>query len=180
MIYREAGQYKVSYQADQAIFPIAQDRVVMLALLAVAFFVVPFVATEYVYRAVLIPTVILALAAIGLNVLMGYCGQVSLGSGAFMRTHDDALKRRICETDTRPEILVVNREVRRPCWGETLATRVKRLRRISRVVWHGLEVIPQTVVHHQVGSDLIAILRIQTNLRRSRAVCWRLGRNCYL
>ncbi len=84
MIYREAGQYKVSYQADEAIFPIAQDRVVMLALLAVAFFVVPLVASEYVYRAVLIPTVILALAAIGLNVLMGYCGQVSLGSGAFM------------------------------------------------------------------------------------------------
>ncbi len=84
MIYREAGQYKVSYHADQAIFPIAQDRFVMLALLAVAFLVVPFVASEYTYRAVLIPTVILALAAIGLNVLMGYCGQVSLGSGAFM------------------------------------------------------------------------------------------------
>jgi branched-chain amino acid transport system permease protein len=84
VIYREAGQYKVSYQADQAIFPIAQDRLVILALLAIAFLVVPFVASEYVYRAVLIPTVILALAAIGLNVLMGYCGQVSLGSGAFM------------------------------------------------------------------------------------------------
>src|SRR5690242_10933658 len=56
----------------------------MLVLLAIAFLVVPFVASEYVYRAVLIPTVILALAAIGLNLLMGYCGQVSLGSGAFM------------------------------------------------------------------------------------------------
>ena len=84
MIYREAGQYKVSYEADQAIFPIAQDRFVMLALLVIAFVVVPFITTEYVYRAVLIPTAILALAAIGLNVLMGYCGQVSLGSGAFM------------------------------------------------------------------------------------------------
>jgi branched-chain amino acid transport system permease protein len=84
VFYREAGQYKASYQADQAIFPIAQDRFVMLALLAIAFLVVPFVASEYVYRAVLIPVVILSLAAIGLNVLMGYCGQVSLGSGAFM------------------------------------------------------------------------------------------------
>ena len=84
MFYREAGQYKASYEADQAIFPIAQDRFVMLALLAIAFLVVPLVASEYVYRAVLIPVVILALAAIGLNVLMGYCGQVSLGSGAFM------------------------------------------------------------------------------------------------
>ena len=84
MFYREAGQFKASYEADQAIFPIAQDRTVMLALLAIAFIVVPLVTTEYVYRAVLIPVVILSLAAIGLNVLMGYCGQVSLGSGAFM------------------------------------------------------------------------------------------------
>src|SRR5215468_528522 len=84
MLYREAGQFKTSYRADQAIFPIAQDRLVMLALLAVAFLVVPMVASEYLYRAVLIPVVILGLAAIGLNVLMGYCGQVSLGSGAFM------------------------------------------------------------------------------------------------
>ena len=84
MFYREAGQYKASYEADQAIFPIAQDRVVMLALLLIAFVAVPLLASEYVYRAVLIPVVILSLAAIGLNVLMGYCGQVSLGSGAFM------------------------------------------------------------------------------------------------
>ena len=84
MFYREAGQYKASYGADQAIFPIAQDRFVVLAGMAVAFLVVPFLASEYTYRAVLIPTVILTLAAIGLNVLMGYCGQVSLGSGAFM------------------------------------------------------------------------------------------------
>ena len=84
MFYREAGQYKASYQSDQAIFPIAQDRIAMLALLVVAFVGVPLLASEYVYRAVLIPVVILSLAAIGLNVLMGYCGQVSLGSGAFM------------------------------------------------------------------------------------------------
>jgi branched-chain amino acid transport system permease protein len=84
VLYREAGQYKASYEADQAIFPIAQDRIIILALLAVAFLIVPFVVSEYTYRAVLIPVVILSLAAIGLNVLMGYCGQVSLGSGAFM------------------------------------------------------------------------------------------------
>jgi branched-chain amino acid transport system permease protein len=84
VIYREAGQYKTTYQSDQAIFPIAQDRFVVLAVLAIAYFIVPLMASEYVYRAVLIPTVILGLAAIGLNVLMGYCGQVSLGSGAFM------------------------------------------------------------------------------------------------
>jgi branched-chain amino acid transport system permease protein len=84
VLYREAGQFKASYAADQAIFPIAQDRIVMLALLVIAFVGVPLVASEYAYRAVLIPVVMLSLAAIGLNILMGYCGQVSLGSGAFM------------------------------------------------------------------------------------------------
>jgi branched-chain amino acid transport system permease protein len=84
VLYREAGQFKASYAADQAIFPIAQDRLAMLGLLVIAFVGVPLVASEYAYRAVLIPVVILSLAAIGLNILMGYCGQVSLGSGAFM------------------------------------------------------------------------------------------------
>src|ERR1700730_10723138 len=84
VFYREAGQYKASYQSDQAIFPIAQDRIALLGLLLMAFSAVPVLASEYTYRAVLIPVVILSLAAIGLNVLMGYCGQVSLGSGAFM------------------------------------------------------------------------------------------------
>ena len=84
MIYRENGQFKASYRADQQIFPIAQDRIALLALLAVAFFVVPALASDYLFRAVLIPFLIMALAALGVNVLVGYCGQISLGSGAFM------------------------------------------------------------------------------------------------
>ena len=40
--------------------------------------------SEYLLRAILIPFLILSLAAIGLNILTGYCGQLSLGSGAFM------------------------------------------------------------------------------------------------
>lgn len=84
MIYRENGQFKTSYRADQAIFPIAQDRIAILALLAVAFVVVPFAAPEYLFRAILIPFLILSLAALGLNILVGYCGQISLGTGAFM------------------------------------------------------------------------------------------------
>ena len=35
-------------------------------------------------RAILIPFLILSLAALGLNILVGYCGQISLGTGAFM------------------------------------------------------------------------------------------------
>ena len=33
MFYRENGQFKTTYRADQQIFPILQDRMAMLALL---------------------------------------------------------------------------------------------------------------------------------------------------
>ncbi len=84
MLYREAGQIKTSYVADQAIFPIAQDRWFIFGLLAVAFIVVPLVGNDYWLGSILIPFLIYALAAIGLNVLTGYCGQLSLGTGGFM------------------------------------------------------------------------------------------------
>ena len=84
MFYRENGQFKTSYQADQQIFPIAQDRWAVLLIIAAAFLVVPMVGSDYLFRAILIPFLIMALAALGVNVLVGYCGQISLGSGAFM------------------------------------------------------------------------------------------------
>ena len=84
MLYRENGQFKTSYRSDSQIFPIAQDRIAIGLLLALAVFGVPLLADEYLFRAILIPFLILALAALGLNILVGYCGQISLGTGAFM------------------------------------------------------------------------------------------------
>ena len=84
MFYREAGQFKTSYVADGQIFPIRQDRVGMLLLLAVAFVAIPLLASEYWFSAILMPFLVLALAALGLNILTGYAGQLSLGSAAFM------------------------------------------------------------------------------------------------
>ena len=84
MFYRENGQFKTSYRADQQIFPILQDRVGVILLVAAAFLVVPFVATDYFFLSILIPFCIMALAAVGVNILVGYCGQITLGSGAFM------------------------------------------------------------------------------------------------
>ena len=84
MFYREAGQFKTSYGADQQILPIRQDRIGMAVLLAVAFLGVPMFASEYWFSAILIPFLIFALAALGLNILTGYAGQLSLGSAAFM------------------------------------------------------------------------------------------------
>jgi branched-chain amino acid transport system permease protein len=84
MFYRESGQFKTSYAADQQIFPIAQDRWAMSILMLVAFVVVPLIANDYWLRSILIPFLIFSLAAIGLNILTGYCGQLSLGTAGFM------------------------------------------------------------------------------------------------
>src|SRR6201991_634814 len=92
MLYREAGQFKTSSAADMAMFPIRQDRSALAMLLVAAFVGVPLLASfhvwpfggEYLLRAILIPFLILSLAAVGVNILVGYCGQISLGSGAFM------------------------------------------------------------------------------------------------
>ena len=84
MLYRENGQFKTTYRADQQIFPITQDRAAIGLLLAFAFIGVPLLASNYLYSSILIPLVIMSLAAIGVNILVGYCGQISLGSGAFM------------------------------------------------------------------------------------------------
>ena len=84
MIYREVGQFKASYAADQAIFPIRQDRWLMIAALAAAYLVVPMVGSEYWLLTIMVPFLVYGLAALGLNLLTGYAGQLSLGTGGFM------------------------------------------------------------------------------------------------
>jgi len=84
MFYRENGQFKSTYASDQQMLPILQDRVVMYGLLAFAFVGMPFVASDYVFLSLLIPFLILTVAAIGLNLLVGYCGQISIGHASFM------------------------------------------------------------------------------------------------
>ncbi|HKN30627.1 MAG TPA: branched-chain amino acid ABC transporter permease [Roseiarcus sp.] len=84
MFYREAGQYKTTYAADLAIFPIRQDRYGLMLILIVAFVVIPAVGDQFFINTMMIPFLILSLAAIGLNLLTGYTGLLSLGTGAFM------------------------------------------------------------------------------------------------
>src|SRR6266403_5909852 len=84
MLYREAGQFKSTYAADQQIFPILQDRVAILVLLVVAFVVVPLIGNQYWFSAILTPFLVLSLATLGRNILTGYAGQLSLGTAAFM------------------------------------------------------------------------------------------------
>ena len=84
MIYRDTGQFKHSYEKDQELFAISQDRWCIVILLVIAFFVIPVFATDYWLQAILIPFLIFSLAALGLNLLTGYAGQLSLGTGGFM------------------------------------------------------------------------------------------------
>src|SRR5215213_6142486 len=84
MLYREAGQYKTNYAADVSVFPLREDRIGLLAVLVLAFGVVPFVSNDFMLQAVLIPFLVFSLAAIALNILTGYTGLISLGTGAFM------------------------------------------------------------------------------------------------
>ncbi|GAB7562773.1 branched-chain amino acid ABC transporter permease [Methylobacillus methanolivorans] len=84
MIYRESGQFITSYRADQRIFKLWQQRWAFYALLGFAFAVVPFIGNDYWFSAILIPFLVLSLAGLGLNLLTGYAGQLSLGSAAFM------------------------------------------------------------------------------------------------
>jgi len=84
MLYRETGQFKTSYAADAAVFPILQDRIGIAAILAFAFIAIPLTLPDFWISAVLIPILVFSLAAIGLNLLTGYAGQISLGTGAFM------------------------------------------------------------------------------------------------
>ena len=84
MLYREAGQFKTTYRADMVTFPILQDRIGIAVILLIAFVVIPFFATNYFLQAIMIPFLIFALATIGLNILTGYTGLLSLGTAGFM------------------------------------------------------------------------------------------------
>src|SRR4030081_1633837 len=83
MFHRESGVFKTSYGADMALYPlpIAKWTVLALALIFVA--IIPLTVHEY-YLSILNLIFIAIIGAIGLNILVGYTGQVSIGHGAFM------------------------------------------------------------------------------------------------
>ena len=107
MFYREAGQFKASYAEDAQIFPIRQDRIGFWVLLLVFGVAIPMLANEYWLKAILIPVLIFSLAALGLNILTGYAGQLSLGSAAFMAVGAFAAYNFILRIDGMPFLVAV-------------------------------------------------------------------------
>ena len=84
MFYREAGQFKTTYAGDQAIFPILQDKIGLALILVVAYVAIPLFGGDFMLASIMIPFLILSLAAIALNMLTGYAGLISLGTAGFM------------------------------------------------------------------------------------------------
>ena len=84
MIYRECGVFKATYREDMAIFPIPMDRWGVIVILGVAFLMIPSVASDYWLGSIMVPFLVFSLAALGLNFLTGYAGQLSIGHAAFM------------------------------------------------------------------------------------------------
>ena len=83
MIQRECGVLKTSYEADMALYPLPIARWTLAALAVIFFLLIPLTLHEY-YLSVANLVWIAVIGALGLNILVGYTGQVSIGHGAFM------------------------------------------------------------------------------------------------
>src|SRR5438046_5014667 len=83
MIQRECGVLKTSYEADMALYPLPIARWTMAVLGAIFFLLIPLTLHEY-YLSVANLVWVAITGALGLNILVGYTGQVSIGHGAFM------------------------------------------------------------------------------------------------
>ena len=82
MLHRECGVFKTSYAADMAIYPLPLARWAVAGL-AVLFVALPLSLSEY-YLSILNLILIAVVGALGLNILVGYTGQISVGHGALM------------------------------------------------------------------------------------------------
>ena len=82
MFHRESGYYKTSYAADMALYPLPIARWTVAAI-ALAMCVAPFFLHEY-YVSVINLVLVATVGALGLNILVGYTGQISIGHAAFM------------------------------------------------------------------------------------------------
>ncbi|HEX6078793.1 MAG TPA: branched-chain amino acid ABC transporter permease [Methylomirabilota bacterium] len=83
MIHRESGLLKTTYQADMALYPLPIARWAVAGVAALAFLVLPLLLSDY-YLSILNLVSVAIVGALGLNILVGYTGQVSIGHGAFM------------------------------------------------------------------------------------------------
>src|SRR6202047_3457898 len=83
MFHRESGVFKTSYAADMALYPLPIAKWAVAAFAGLFIVIVPLTLGEY-YISLLDLILISVVGALGLNILVGYTGQISIGHGAFM------------------------------------------------------------------------------------------------
>src|SRR5215210_6021389 len=83
MFHRESGVFKTSYAADMALYPLPIARWAVAAFAGLFIVIAPLTLGEY-YISILNLCLIACVGALGLNILGGYTGQISIGHGAFM------------------------------------------------------------------------------------------------
>src|SRR5499433_3903082 len=83
MLHRESGVFKTSYAADMALYPLPIARWTVATVLLLFAVVLPLSLQEY-YLSVINLVLIAIVGALGLNILVGYTGQISVGHAAFM------------------------------------------------------------------------------------------------
>jgi len=83
MLHRESGVFKTSYAADMALYPLPIARKAVALIIVLFAIVLPLSLDEY-YLSVVNLVLIAIVGALGLNILVGYTGQISVGHAAFM------------------------------------------------------------------------------------------------
>jgi len=83
MFHRESGVFKTTYAADMALYPLPIAKWTVIALGVLFVLIIPLAVHEY-YLSILNLIFIAIVGALGLNILVGYTGQISIGHGAFM------------------------------------------------------------------------------------------------
>jgi branched-chain amino acid transport system permease protein len=83
MLHRESGVFKTTYASDMALYPLPIARWAVAAIVLVFVVALPLAVHEY-YLSVINLVLIAIVGALGLNILVGYTGQISVGHGAFM------------------------------------------------------------------------------------------------
>ena len=83
MFHRESGVFKTGYAADMALYPLPIARWTVAALLVLFAVVAPLSLHEY-YLSIINLVMIAVVGALGLNILVGYTGQISIGHAGFM------------------------------------------------------------------------------------------------
>jgi branched-chain amino acid transport system permease protein len=83
MLHRESGVFKTSYAADMALYPLPIARWTVAAIVVLFAVILPLSLHEY-YLSIINLSLIAIVGALGLNILVGYTGQISVGHAAFM------------------------------------------------------------------------------------------------